>query len=338
MRNQLKFAILIIVTFSIALMIEIDNSVAQGLDNEKKVIYAEEFHFNDVDIRWIENEGFKLKSNNIVVYIDPINVYWTDSPHFEVADFIIITHNHAPHYSRSDIPLLSDEETILIKFSIVGSTYANDIYSVVPGDRLDFENISFEFVPMYNTNKFRPTGELYHLQNNQSIGVIVDFGTVRIYHAGDTDRIPEMKSILTDIALLPVSGFAWMSAEEAAGAVDDLKISSNLKYAIPMHYGGSYSGSLNDAVEFSELANCSVVILESVSDWYDWNFLWTIISSSANSTSISGSKSSQISSSNISSPITDINTINQLSSLPSVFTFVMFILTRVIIVKKHRKI
>lgn len=77
-----------------------------------------------------------------------------------------------------------------------------------------------------------------------------------------------MKDIVTDIALLPVSGFAWMTAKEAGTAVDYLRVSSNLKYAIPMHYGyNGYTGnigSFEDAITCGLYAKTSVVILDSM--------------------------------------------------------------------------
>ena len=83
---------------------------------------------------------------------------------------------------------------------------------------------------------------------------------MRIYHAGDTDDIPEMSAADPDIALVPVSGTYVMTAEEAAKAVNE-KIKPK-KLAIPMHYG-SIVGSKKDAAKFKELVTvCYVEILE----------------------------------------------------------------------------
>jgi hypothetical protein len=61
--------------------------------------------------------------------------------------------------------------------------------------------------------------------------------------------------------MLPVSGFAWMTADEAATAVDLLQESANLTYAIPIHWGYN-RGSRTDAENFQEQANCTVIILD----------------------------------------------------------------------------
>lgn len=72
----------------------------------------------------------------------------------------------------------------------------------------------------------------------------------------------------TGIALLPVSSFACRTAKEAATAVDYLKVSSNLKYVIPMHYGyNGYTGnigSFQDAITLGLYVKSSVVILDSM--------------------------------------------------------------------------
>lgn len=78
-----------------------------------------------------------------------------------------------------------------------------------------------------------------------------------MYHAGDTDVIPEMKTIHPDIVLLPVSGTYVMDRTEAVQAVDIL----HPRVAIPMHYD-SIVGTLQDAENFAENASCEVVIGE----------------------------------------------------------------------------
>ena len=83
---------------------------------------------------------------------------------------------------------------------------------------------------------------------------------MRIYHAGDTDIIPEMEGFDPDIALLPVSGTYVMTADEAARATNE--IIKPGKVAIPMHYG-AIVGSKEDAEKFKTLVKvCPVEILE----------------------------------------------------------------------------
>lgn len=217
--------------------------------------------FEGVDICWIAVEGIKLKFGDTVVYIDPHDTDTIEGdPFLEPADYIIITHDHTPHFNLPYINAVSGPNTIRIAPRIVAARMRED-FTVYPGDTLEFDNVTFDFVPSYNVNKYRDNGQLFHPPSYDSVGVIVDFNRTRIYHAGDTDRIPEMQNIVTDIALLPVSGYAWMTPNEAAGAVDDLKNSSDLQYAVPIHWGHN-QGTRWHAERFEELANCTVVILD----------------------------------------------------------------------------
>ncbi|MHA2297305.1 MAG: MBL fold metallo-hydrolase [Candidatus Hodarchaeales archaeon] len=263
MVNRIKISGIFIFTIIVGINIMATFAIIEETSSDKEIINTDVFKFNDVEIRWYLAGSVKIKTNDTIVYIDPNSI----PPMSEIADFIIITHAHTPHHSQAEIDKVSDGNTTIIAYT--GGYH----YTVAPNDTLTFDSVSFEFVPMYNVNKYRPSGILFHPPEDQGFGVIVEFhDNTRIYHAGDTDRIPEMKSIVTDIALLPVSGYAWMTAEEAAGAVEDLKNSSDLSYAIPIHYGyNGYTGSIGsyaDAESFSDLANCSVVILDSVDIWY----------------------------------------------------------------------
>lgn len=233
-------------------------------NNEKIIIDSgENFQYGGVTIRWYLSEAVKLNTSELIVYIDPIEIH----VHEEPADFIIVTHDHAPHYSPYDIEKVTDENTILIS-----SPQTLGDYIVTPGDTLSFDGIDFEFVPAYNVHRFRPNGEPYHPQEDDGLGVIVDFGSVRIYIAGDTGPIPEMGDIETDIALLPVGGLSIMNATDAVKAVELIKNSSDLKYGIPFHYGYNgitdNAGSIVDAYTFRDLVNCSVVMLDSLEIWH----------------------------------------------------------------------
>ena len=121
------------------------------------------------------------------------------------------------------------------------------------GDRFTVKGVDVEAVPAYNVNK------QFHPKDAGMLGFIVGIGGVRIYHAGDTDFIPEMNNIETDIALLPVSGTYVMTADEAIQAARAI----NPKVAIPMHYG-AIVGDQTDAERFRDqlAGTIEVVILD----------------------------------------------------------------------------
>ena len=78
----------------------------------------------------------------------------------------------------------------------------------------------------------------------------------KIYHAGDTDFIPEMKSIVTDVAMLPCGGTYTMTAQQAAEAANAFKP----KLLIPMHWG-TIVGSKADAEMVKKLFKGETKIL-----------------------------------------------------------------------------
>lgn len=204
---------------------------------------------NDVvkNIIWLGHDGFLIKGDDKVVVIDPFQV-----KQCEPADVILVTHEHYDHCSPEDIQKIQKASTVIVTESNSAKKLSGDVRVVRPGDKLTVSGIPIEAVPAYNTNKN------FHPKQNGWLGFILTVDGVRIYHAGDTDLIPEMDSIKTDIALLPVSGTYVMTAEEAVEAAKTIKP----KLVIPMHYD-AIVGSAEDARRFCDaLADtCEVVLL-----------------------------------------------------------------------------
>ncbi|MFW9767997.1 MAG: MBL fold metallo-hydrolase [Candidatus Thorarchaeota archaeon] len=229
----------------------------------------EGLYYNGVDIWFLKVMGFKMKYEDIVVYVDPAYIFTTDNDTFlEKADFIVISHDHQTHCSPSIVRRLSDSNTLVIA-SQEPALLVDANYTVESGDVLTFDKVTFEFVPSYCYNAtYYQTETPMHTRAENNTGVIIDFEGTRIYHAADTDRIPEMQSLVADIAILPVSespNHAWTNASEAAKVIDDLKINSDLMYAIPTHWDvgvGFITEQRQYAEEFAELANCTVAILD----------------------------------------------------------------------------
>ena len=197
------------------------------------------------NIKWLGHAGFKLKGEK-TVYIDPFKIGET-----EPADIIIITHAHFDHLSPEDIGKVQTGKTVVVTTPDCLIKVSGNVKAINPGTVLDVGGIKIEAVPAYNTNK------QFHPRENGWIGVVVTINGKRIYHAGDTDSIPEMSSLKNiDIALLPVSGTYVMTAEEAADAANRIMP----KVAVPMHYG-SIVGTGDDAEKFRKLCKCKVEIL-----------------------------------------------------------------------------
>lgn len=196
-------------------------------------------------IKWLGHASFKIKSHR-VIYIDPYQINET-----ETADIVLITHEHFDHYSPDDLKKIQGEKTIIVTTPTTAEKISGNVMTIKAGEVVNLEGIEIKAVPSYNTNKE------FHPKNSDKVGFIVTIDGKSVYHAGDTDVIPEMEDIKVDIALLPVSGTYVMTAEEAVKAAEMIKA----KYVIPMHYG-SIVGSKTDAETFKKLYAGETVIME----------------------------------------------------------------------------
>ena len=226
-------------------------------------------------IRWLGHDTFKI-SGERQIYTDPYNIAKSDN-----ADIILISHDHYDHCSPDDVKKVQGPNTVIVTTGDCAQRLTGNIRTVKPGDKINVEGIDIEAVPAYNTNKMDQQGNLYHPKEKGWVGFVFTVKGQRIYFAGDTDLIPEMKSIKADIAFLPVSGTFVMTADEASQAAQEL----NPQLAIPMHYG-TIVGSSADATNFADLLKGKIEVATldengtiqsdntqfNGSDWRGWNF------------------------------------------------------------------
>ncbi|MEM2910415.1 MAG: MBL fold metallo-hydrolase [Nitrososphaerota archaeon] len=210
--------------------------------------------FGGVKISWLGHDAFRLKDDK-TIYIDPYKIKGK-----ETADIILVTHEHFDHLSIDDINKISSKECTIVAArpcaNQLGRVRVKEIKYVRPGDELEVDGIKIRAVPAYNITKFREPGRPFHPKDAGGVGYVVTLKGINVYHAGDSDFIPEMKELKVDVFLVPVSGTYVMTAEEAASAANTIMP----RLAIPMHYG-TIVGSEGDAEQFKKLAKCEVRIL-----------------------------------------------------------------------------
>jgi L-ascorbate metabolism protein UlaG (beta-lactamase superfamily) len=120
------------------------------------------------------------------------------------------------------------------------------VTAVAPGESHEIGGFRFETVPAYNIVEERLE---MHPKRNGWVGYVFQYGGRTYYHGGDTDALPELESLSTQVAMVPIGGTYTMDAREAAGLVKAM----GPELAVPMHFG-FVVGSPSDAERFRELA------------------------------------------------------------------------------------
>lgn len=171
---------------------------------------------NDVVITFIKHGSLMITYEDKYIQIDPVGTF-ADYSTFPKADIILITHEHGDHLDKNAIETLTKENTLLVinksSRDIIGKGKA-----IKNGEQRDLiDNITLEAVPAYNTTPGRAKFHPKHRDN----GYIVSIEDLRIYIAGDTEDIPEMKDLKDiDIAFLPINQPYTMTVEQAVNAAN----------------------------------------------------------------------------------------------------------------------
>jgi L-ascorbate metabolism protein UlaG (beta-lactamase superfamily) len=217
-----------------------------------------------VRIRWFPPSWVQIKTKNHVIYIDPAYLSthfrhypkkiefskWPDPidglpEELEKGDVILITHHHKDHCKGVTVNRLRNKKTKVFAPKTCARELGAGITEVKPGMRIETGDIRVETVDAYNV-KNPGVKKIVHKKGN-GVGYVTTIEGKRIYHAGDTDLIPEMGSIANiDVALLPIGDRNFtMGVPDAVKAAEVLKA----KVIIPMHRFESDPNEFKDRVE-----------------------------------------------------------------------------------------
>jgi L-ascorbate metabolism protein UlaG (beta-lactamase superfamily) len=198
-------------------------------------------------IHWLHHSSFRIEIGGKVLYIDSWKIK-TGVP----ADIIFITHEHHDHFSVEDIDRVKKSETVIVcPSSVAKELEGYKLRKCGHGEVFEVNGVRIETIPAYNIEK------KFHTKESGKNGYIIESGGVRLYYAGDTDIIPEMKKLgKINIAMLPCGGTYTMTPEEAAMAADIIKA----EITVPMHYG-MITGKKSDGELVKNLSASRVEVL-----------------------------------------------------------------------------
>ena len=203
---------------------------------------------NHQHIHWLGHASFRIADGATQIYIDP----WKLPKNSPKADVVLITHAHYDHFSPDDIAKIRKESTTFFGPKDVAYQLDGNVFSVLPGQSYAVGELKLRTVHAYNL------GKQFHPKQNNWVGYILTLSTgQKIYHSGDTDFTPEMRTVVTDFALLPCGGTYTMSGKDAAVAASAFKPHT----VIPMHWG-DIVGTKQDAEEVKSAFQGETVIKE----------------------------------------------------------------------------
>ncbi len=212
----------------------------------------------DLIVHPVNHATFLMNWAGKTIYVDPVG----GTAPFQglpAPDVILVTDIHGDHLNADTLTAIVRPETVIVAPQAVRDTLPEALHGatrvLANGGTLNVADISIEAIPMYNLTAER----LQYHPKGRGNGYVVTFGDKRVYIAGDTEDIPEMRALRDiDIAFVPMNLPFTMTVEQAADAVREFRP----KVVYPYHSRGS------DVNEFTRLVGTDVGVEVRVGDWY----------------------------------------------------------------------
>ena len=197
----------------------------------------------DLEITFIGHGSLMFTFNGKVIYVDPFSKL-AEYSKLPKADMLLITHEHGDHLDLKAVEAVSTDKTVLVLTKACAAKLKGGII-MENGDTKTVGGLKIEAVPAYNLVHMRSEGVPFHPRGIGN-GYVITFGDKRVYVAGDTENIPEMKKLeRIDCAFLPMNLPYTMNPEMAAEAAKAFKP----KILYPYHYGDTDTSNLEQLMK-----------------------------------------------------------------------------------------
>ena len=170
----------------------------------------------DVEITFIGHGTLMLSWGETVIHVDPVGEY-ADYQEMPGASLVLVSHQHGDHLDVSAVGAVRRGGTVVIAPPIC-SEHLDGARILGNGQTTSAHGVEVEAVPAYNIRHTRDGRTPFH-PRGEGNGYILTLGEKRLYLAGDTENIPEMRDFgRVDIAFLPMNLPYTMTPEMAAEA------------------------------------------------------------------------------------------------------------------------
>ena len=194
----------------------------------------------DLKITFIGHGTLMLNYAGKVIHVDPVSMY-ADYTTLPKADLILVTHEHGDHLDMNAIQAVSKPSTEIVNNTSAAAILVSGAV-LKNGETKTILGIKVEAVPAYNLEKpFHPKGA--------GNGYVLTLGDTRVYFAGDTENVPEIKALKNiDVAFLPMNQPFTMTPDQVADAAKAIKP----RILYPYHYGETDTGKLVELLKLEK--------------------------------------------------------------------------------------
>jgi L-ascorbate metabolism protein UlaG (beta-lactamase superfamily) len=200
----------------------------------------------DLEITFLGHGTLMMAFGGKIIHVDPFSPV-ADYSELPKADLVLITHEHGDHLDPEALASVRTEKTDVVLTEICAKQVEGGIV-MRNGDVRTVHGVKIEAVPAYNVVHKRDSGQPFHPPGHGN-GYIVTFGDKRVYVAGDTENIPEMKELRDiDCAFLPMNLPYTMTPEMVADAARAMRP----KILYPYHFGNTDTSQLVDLMKGEE--------------------------------------------------------------------------------------
>lgn len=215
---------------------------------------------NIVEVTPLSHATFVINWDGQIIYVDPVGgaAAFNEMPD---ADLVLITDIHYDHLNEETLVAVKGESDLVVPQAVADQiTGFEPNYILNNGDTKNIAGIEITAVPMYNLTDERLK---FHTKGRGN-GYVLEKNNYRIYISGDTEDIPEMRSLKNiDKAFVCMNLPYTMDVQQAASAV----LAFKPKEVVPYHYRGTEGFQDVEAFQ-KQVKEADKNIKVTLLDWY----------------------------------------------------------------------